>query len=140
MPVLRRHGMHGEIFMDPAGAEPITGTLLASMNGWTLDMARDKVDVTAFGDPNKVYVQGFMDIKGTLKGWWEALASRPLFDVAMGDTPCGLKLVPSSLDSTAFYSGLAYLDASIEVAADGAVSISGNFAAAGPWAIAPAGP
>src|SRR4030095_486164 len=121
MPVLRRHGMHGEIFMDPAGVIPVTGTLLASMNGWTLDMARDKVDVTAFGDTNKIYVQGFMDIKGTLKGWWEALASRPLFDVAMGDIPCGLKLIPSSLDATAFYSGLAYLDTSIEVTSDGAV-------------------
>jgi hypothetical protein len=137
MAVLRRHGMHGEVSLDPDGSATPVYAVVASLNGFSIEMTRDKVDVTAFHDPNKVYVQGFMDIKGTLKGWWEALASRALFDVAMGDVPCGLKLVPSTLDPTAFYSGLAYLDTSIEVAADGAVSLSGNWAAAGPWAIDP---
>ena len=135
MPVLRRHGSKGQVLMDPEGT--ITYVAIASLNGWTLDMTRDRVDVTAFGDTNKTYVQGLADIKGTIKGWWEALASRPLFDVALGDVPCGLKLVPSELDPTAFFSGLAYLDASVEVAADGAVSLSGSFGAAGPWTIDP---
>lgn len=127
--------MHGEVSMDPTGST--TYAVLASINGFTIEFSRDKVDVTAFGDTNKVYVQGFADIKGTLKGWWEALASRTLFNVALGEIPCGLKLVPSTLDPTAFYSGLAYLDSSIDVAADGAVALSGNWAAAGPWAVAP---
>ena len=140
MPVLRRHGMHGEVSIDPA-ATPVTPVyaVVASVNGFTIEFTREKVDVTAFQDPNKVYVQGFADIKGTLKFWWEAVASRSLFDVALGDTPCGLKLVPSTLDPTAFFSGLAYLDTSIEVASDGAVSGSGNWAAAGPWTIDPPG-
>jgi len=141
MAVLRRHGMHGEVSMDPAGT-PVTPVyaVIASLNKFTIEFTRDKVDVTAFQDPNKVYVQGFADIKGTLGGWWEALASRALFDVALGDTPCSLKLVPSTLDPTAFYSGLAYLDASIDVAADGAVAVSGNWAAAGPWVVDPVVP
>lgn len=133
--------MHGEVSMDPAGT-PVTPVyaVIASLNKFTIEFTRDKVDVTAFQDPNKVYVQGFADIKGTLGGWWEALASRALFDVALGDTPCSLKLVPSTLDPTAFYSGLAYLDASIDVAADGAVAVSGNWAAAGPWVVDPVVP
>jgi hypothetical protein len=127
----RRHGSHGQILIDPTGgALPV---IVASMNGWTLDLARDKVDVTAFGDSFKQYVQGLPDIKGTIKGWWDAAASRSLFSVALGETAVTLKLFPSSLDASDFFQGPAYLDTSIEVAADGAVSLSGNFAGAGNW-------
>ena len=37
---------------------------------------------------------------------------------------------------THFFTGLAYLGAGIECAADGAVTISGSFVAAGPWTLA----
>src|SRR5262245_15306641 len=136
----RRHGYKGEVSMDASGGDPPTYVQVASMNGWTLDLTRDRVDVTAFQDTNKIYVQGLMDVSGTLSGWWEGIASRPLFDAAMGDTAVALNLVPSTLDPTAFFSGLAYLDASIEVTADGAISISGSFGAAGPWKLDPASP
>ena len=138
---LRRHGSKGSVEMDPTGASPGTLAVVASLNGWTLDLTRDRVDVTAFGDANKKYVQGLSDIKGTVKGFWEAIASRVLFDVAMGETPATLKLVPSTLDPTAFFKGLAYLDMSIDVAADGAVTLSGTFGAADDWTLEPpAGP
>lgn len=127
----RRHGSNGQILIDPTGgASPV---IVASMNNWTLDLARDKVDVTSFGDRFKQYVQGLPDIKGTIKGWWDAVHSRALFSAALGETPVTLKLIPSLLDTTDFFQGPAYLDASIEVAADGAVSISGGFAGAGDW-------
>lgn len=127
----RRHGSNGQILIDPTGgASPV---IVASMNGWTLDLARDKVDVTSFGDRFKQYVQGLPDIKGTIKGWWDAAASRSLFSVALGETPVTLKLIPSLLDASDFFAGPAYLDTSIEVAADGAVAINGNFAGAGDW-------
>ena len=67
----RMYGSEGQIKMDPTGAGGITAVAVASMNAWTLNMARDKADVTAFGDPNKVYVQGKPDIKGTIGGWFD---------------------------------------------------------------------
>lgn len=135
---LRRHGSKGEVAVDETGAGT-TYVPIASLNGWTLDLTRDRVDVTAFGDTTKIYVQGLPDVKGTIKGWFEAIASRVLFDIALGDVAVMLKLTPSKLDATTFFSGLAYLDASIEVAADGAVSVSGSFAGAGPWTVDPPG-
>jgi len=128
---MRIHGSKGQVMMDPTGADLTVA--VGSLNSWTLDMARDKVDVTAFGDPNKQYVQGLMDIKGTIGGWWDSAISGDLFDVAQGDTAAKLKLVPSTLEPTFFWSGLAYLDASINVSATGAVAITSNFVAAGPW-------
>lgn len=129
------YGSHGEILADPTGAVPGVPVAIASMNAWTLSMARDKADVTAFGDTNKVYVQGLPDLKGTLGGWFDSDEST-LFEIAMGTVAALLKLVPSSLVATFFWSGLAWLDASIDVKATGAVSVSGNFVAAANWTMA----
>jgi hypothetical protein len=119
--------------MDPTGGT--TTVAVADLNKWTLDMARDQVEVTAFGDVNKQYVLGLPDVQGTYGGWWTSVSSPPLFDVAQGTTAVTLNLVPSTTEPTYFFEGLAYLDASIDVASDGAVSLSGKFVGAGPWAL-----
>lgn len=123
--------------MDPAGGAGTTPVPVASMNSWTLNMARDKADVTAFQDANKVYVQGLPDIKGTIGGWFDT-DELAIFDVALGDTSAFLKLTPSTLFPTYLWKGLAWLDASIDVKATGAVSVSGNFVAAADWTREPA--
>jgi hypothetical protein len=132
----RIHGSHGEVMMDPTGGA--TPVAVASLNKWSLDMARDTADVTAFGDTTKQYVMGLPDVKGSIGGWWDSATSPDLFDVALGNVAAFLKLIPSSLEPLFFFSGLAYLSASIEVSATGAVSISGSFVGAGDWALATA--
>jgi hypothetical protein len=129
----RKHGSGGEIRMDPTGGA--TAAAVGDLNAWTLDMARDQVDVSAFGDSNKQYVLGLPDVKGTYGGWWNSASSPDLFVVAQGKTPVLLELVPAVDDNTFFFTGPAYLDASINVSATGAVSISGNFVAAGDWGL-----
>lgn len=126
----RIHGSKGQILMDPTGGA--TPVVVASMNSWTLEMNRDRVDVTAFGDTFKQWVQGLPNIAGTLTGWYEN-TELDIFDVAQGDTAALLKLVPSSLAATHFWTGPAYLDASINVSATGAVSISSTYVGAGDW-------
>lgn len=133
------YGSKGEIKMDPAGGTGAAAVAVASMNSWTLNMARDKADVTAFGDPNKVYVQGLPDIKGTVGGWFDT-DDVSIFDVALGDTSAWLELTPSSLFPTFLWKGLAWLDAAIDVKATGAVAISGNFVAAAGWVREPVVP
>lgn len=136
------YGSKGEIKLDPAPPIPPTTPVLqtiASMNSWTLNMARDKADVTAFQDPNKVYVQGLPDIKGTVGGWFDT-DDVTIFDVALGDVAAFFELTPSTLFPTFLWKGLGWLDASIDVKATGAVSISGNFVAAAGWTREPVGP
>jgi hypothetical protein len=130
----RQHGSLGQVSIDPAGGT--TYVAVAALSAWTLDMTRELVPVQAFGDPNKQYVQGLPDIKGTLGGWWDpTVTPTAIFAVALGSIPVGLKLTPSTLTPATFFSGLAYLDASVNVSATGAISISGNWAAAGPWSV-----
>jgi len=131
------YGSKGEISLDPTGGT--AAVALASMNAWTLNMARDKADVTAFGDPNKVYVQGLPDIKGTLGGWFDT-DEMNMFDVALGDVAAALQLTPSTLFPTFLWKGLAWLDAAVDVKATGAISVSGNFVAAAGWTREPVGP
>ena len=135
----RRHGSKGSIEIDPSGGA--TTVPVGSLNSWTLDLERDKEDVTCFGDTNKQYVMGLQDIQGEIEGVWDEAESPDFLRIALGDVPVMLKLVPSTVTPTFFFTGLAYLDAGIECPADGAVTISGSFVAAGPWSLEPpAGP
>lgn len=136
---MRIHGSKGQVKADPANAEPPVTVALVSLNTWTLDLSRDTVDVTAFGDLFKQYVVGLPDCKGTVGGWWDS-SDPTLFDIALGDTPCFLELVPSSLEPTFMFKGPAYLSASINCTATGAVSVAGDFVGAGEWLRMPAAP
>lgn len=126
----RYHGQKGALYGS------VTGTGVAapfiSLSAWTLDMATDKVEVTAFQDTNKTYVIGLKDISGTLTGWWDS-ADDSIFDAA--ESPDGVKLYlyPATTAASIYFYGPAYLDASINVPVTGAVAVSGNFVAAGSW-------
>lgn len=125
---MRYHGKKGQVKL---GADTATATAVASLNKWSLNAATDKADVTAFGDTNKQYVQGLPDLKGSLGGWFDD-AEEAMWEAAEGGIPVFLELLPAS-DKTVKWSGLAYLDCSIDVPATGPVAISGDFVAAGPW-------
>src|SRR5262245_55413364 len=127
----RIHGKHGEVQMDPTGGA--TAVAVADLNAWTLDMATDRVEVTAFGDTNKTRVAGLADFSGTIGGWWNSASTPAYFDAVLAGTPVTLKLVPNKLEPTYLFSGLANVDGSINVSATGAVSMSGKWDAAGNW-------
>jgi hypothetical protein len=132
----RIHGSHGSIKIDPTGG--VTAVAVASVNKWDLDLSKDLVDVTCFGDTNKQSVMGLANYAGTLEGCWDSTTTpTQIFDVVFGTAACTLHLIPSTVEPTFFFSGLAYLDGAIECDAKGAVTWSGKFAAAGPWTMAP---
>ena len=130
----RYHGNKGVVYGSVTG----TGTAvnMVSLSAWTLDMATDKVEVTAFGDLNKTYVQGLRDIKGTLSGFWDS-ADDSLFDASESADGMKLYLYPASTAATIYFYGPAFIDASINVSVSGAVTVSGNFVANGSWSRKP---
>jgi hypothetical protein len=132
----RQHGSKGQVLIDPAGGT--TYVAVASLTSWTLDASRDRADVTAFGDTNKQAVQGLPNYTGTIGYIWDPTTTpTQLWDVVLGDVAVGLKLVPSTLTATNFFSGLAYLDGSINVSSSGAITGSASWVAAGNWTLAP---
>ena len=126
----RYHGGKGLVLLSTTGSG--TATTGVGFSTWTLDKATDKVEVTAFGDTNKTYVQGLPDVKGTLSAWFDS-TDDALFDASESTDGCKLYLYPSSNALSIYHYGPAWLDASIEVDVKGAVSISGSFVANGAW-------
>jgi len=128
-------GAHGQVLADPTGGS--TAVAIANLNKWDLSLATNKIDVTSFGDTNMTYVTGLPDVKGSLAGFW-ASDEVTVFKIALGTIAAFLKLLPSSLEATVYFSGKAWLDANVAVDNKGAVTIGGTFVAAGPWTLTPA--
>jgi hypothetical protein len=130
----RYSGGRGVIYLSTTGAGAATATV--ALSNWSLDKATDKYDVTAFGDPNKQYVQGLRDVKGSISGWFDD-TNDALFDGSESADGVKLYLYPSADAPTIYHYGPAWLDASIEVPVSGPISIKGSFVAAGAWSRKP---
>ncbi len=129
----RHHGKGGQLQMDVTGGP--TPIAVASLDYWDLDMTTQKVKVTAFEDPNEVYVIGRPDIKGTYKGWYDSVNGLVLFDAIQSAVAPSLKLLPDKATVTNAFSGNAWLDGKISVDSNGAVAMNGSFVAAGAWTL-----
>lgn len=124
------HGKGGVVYMSTTGAGTAVNVVLLS--SWSLDKGTDTVETTAFGDPNKTYVQGLPDISGQLSGFFDS-ATDQLFDASESTDGVKMYLYPTSLAPTIYFYGPAWLDASITTEVSGAVKISGKFKANGAW-------
>jgi len=125
------HGKNGAIYLNgPKG----TGVKVAVKTAWTLNLSRDRVDATVFGDTNKTSLVGLRDISGTFEG--------------LLDTSGDLLLTATTEQEKAVYlyaddgttpvlvgSGNAFIDAVINASNADAVKITGNFFAQGPWVV-----
>lgn len=125
-------GRKGVVYLSTTGSGNATNVI--KLNQWTLNRTTDKIEVTAFGDANKTYVQGLPDLQGTFSGFWDDTEAKP-FTAASSADGVKLYLYPSA-DATSKYAyGPAWMDVSIDTSVSGAVTISGNFAANGSWGL-----
>jgi hypothetical protein len=129
-----KSGKFGTVKM---GVDAMTAVDVISLNNWKISLATERQDVTCFLDTNKVYIPGMRDVSGSVGGFYNS-AELTLIEATDDDVPVTLVLVPNTNEATVVFSGLAYIDAEIEVPVSGAPTLSGNFGAAGPWTI-PAG-
>jgi hypothetical protein len=125
------HGKNGAIYL---GGLKGTGTKITSKTEWTLNLSRDYVDATIFGDVNKTYLVGLKDIQGTFAGLLDVsgdfqvnAASSDAIDIYLyaddGATPILIAHGP----------GL--MDASISASNTDSIKTTGNFRAAGAWTV-----
>lgn len=128
-------GRNGLVKYDAAGTTP---TEIISINEFKISWKTPKQKVTCFGDTNEVYIPGLPDVQGSLNGFWNS-ADVTLFEAALADVPGLLELTPNDTEPTFKFSGLAYLDADLDVKVDSAPVVTGTWMAAGPWTMAPAG-
>lgn len=113
----------------------INGTTVVGLSDWTVDMSNEQIEVTAFGDTNKTYVQGFPDLKGTFAGFWDDTEDA-IWQATQGVVPVYLSIYPSINASSAYLYGPAWLSASLSASSKDAVKTSGTFTASESWTIA----
>lgn len=112
------------------GAIKVAGVKVAVKTDWTLNLARDTVDVTTFGDTNKTYVVGLRDISGTYAGLLD-MSGDTLLTAASEDAK--LIALYAEEGGTVTATGSGFIDAAITCSVGDAVRITGNFRAQGPW-------
>lgn len=123
----RIHGRNGRVYMNLTSggtAEPI-----AFLNSWSITFAVDKPEVTAFGDPNKVYVAGLPDASGEFSGFYDD-ATVQTYTAASDGIARKFYLYPSTLTNTQYWFGTILPDFSVNAAVDGPAAISSSWNAA----------
>jgi hypothetical protein len=129
--VARYHGRKAAIYLATTGTG--NASQLSAATAWTLDGATEKIDVTAFRDPNMVRVQGIPDRSGTFSAFWDDTDGK-LFTGAESDDGVKLYLYMDVENKpTAYFYGPAWVDFSINVGVKDAVQVSGNWVANGAW-------
>lgn len=109
-----------------------TASAVVGLSSWSLDQSADPIEVTAFLDTNKTYLQGLKDIKGSFDGFWDDSETK-LF--AGADSADGVKmyLYPSLDRPTSYHYGPAWVNTAMNVGVADAVKVTANFIANGAW-------
>jgi hypothetical protein len=136
------HGKHASLYIggpkDPS--TPLTpgvgyGIRVANKTEWSLNLGRDYVESTVFGDTNKTYLVGLRDLQGNYTGFLD-VSGDLLLEATTSDTILlYLYAEDTSTDGTLIASGPALFDANVTAAINDAVKMTGNFRASGPWAV-----
>lgn len=120
-------GRSGRLYMNLTSggtAEPV-----AFLNNWSLTFANEKINVTGFGDAGMVYVSGLPDTQGTYAGFYDD-ATVQMYTAAVDGVARKFYLYPDNTSTGKYWFGTAIFDMNIDSSVDGAVAISGSFAAA----------
>lgn len=124
----RKHGKLGRVYFAVASggtAAPFTGAAQ-----WTIGFATDKQDVTAQGDNNKQYVNGFPDIGGSINGFYDD-STAGLYVAAADGLKRKAYFYPDATDNTRYWHGEIVVDVSFDSAVSNGTPFAGEWKAAG---------
>jgi hypothetical protein len=128
------HAKNAAIYLNAAKDQ--SGALkVAAKASFTLNLGRDYVDATTFGDSNKTYLTGLRDISGQWEGFVDVsgdlLVNASAEDIKQvylyGDDRSGFEILLAH--------GPALFDATITASVSDGLKANGNFRASGSWTV-----
>jgi hypothetical protein len=133
--VSRIHGRNGIAYVSvdgALGANP-TAAPMAYLSAWSMNFTVAKVDVTAMGDPNLIWVSGLPDASGDFTGFYDT-ATAQTYVAATDGLPRNFYLYPTALPAQLpqYFFGLILPDYSITGGVTAAVSLKSTWNAASP--------
>lgn len=123
----RIHGRRGRIYLEIASGA--TAEPLPFIAKWAINHSTDKVEVTAMGDNNKVYVAGLPDATGTFSGSYDN-ATAQTYTAAVDGLARKFYLYPDLTTNTQYWFGTILVDLSVDGGVDQAVNMSASWNAA----------
>lgn len=109
---------------DTAQAEP-----LPFFASWSINFETEKIEVTAMGDNNKVYLSGLPDASGEFAGFYDD-STNQTYTAAVDGLPRKFYLYPNTTDNTKYFFGTVLPDFSVNAAVNGAAEVSAKWSAA----------
>lgn len=130
----RIHGRNGIAYVavnSGAAASP-----MAFLTDWSINFVVNKVDVTAMGDPNLIWVAGLPDASGDFSGFYDT-ATAQTYVAATDGLPRNMYLYPSTLGAQGaapgqYFFGTILPDYSVTGGVAAAVSLKSTWNAASP--------
>ena len=127
-----RAGRNADIKIDTSSGGAGSAVTITSKNKWTLDQSVDTFEVTAFQDPNKSYVVGLPDAKGTLEGFWDS-ADNNVYNLIGSSVARKIYIYPDAVNNLAtYFFTTAFFSVKSDGATKDAVDFSLTFVGAGP--------
>jgi hypothetical protein len=123
----RLAGRNGRVYMGLASggvAEPV-----AFQASWSMNFTTNKIDVTAMGDANKIYVAGLADAGGQFAGFYDDVTVQT-YTAATDGVPRKFYLYPTVSSNAQYFFGTVLPDMTIDATVDGAIGVSASWAAA----------
>lgn len=120
-------GRNGRIYMGIASggtAEPV-----AFQAEWSINFTTPKIDVTAFGDPNKVTVAGLPEATGAFSGFYDESTAQA-YTAAVDGVARKFYLYTNTTTNTQYFFGTINPDVSFSSSVSGATTVSSNWEAA----------
>lgn len=125
---MRIHGRNGMCYV--AIASGAAASPVAYLSDWSINFTVDQVEVTAFGDPNKLYVSGLPDASGDFSGFYDD-SSRQLYTAARDGVSRAFYLYPSlTQDPNQYWFGQILPDFSVTGGISATVAIKSTWKAA----------
>jgi hypothetical protein len=122
----RIHGKQGVVYCgiaSGAAASPV-----AFMSDWTMNFTLDKVEVTAMGDKNKVYVAGLPDANGDFTGWYDDVTSQT-YIAAVDGVARNFYLYPNTGNQLNYFFGTIFPDFNVTGGVSKAVDVKATWVA-----------
>lgn len=138
----RIHGRNGIVYigLTGPGGGLATGTAIASpmafLSDWSINFVVNKVDVTAMGDPNLIWVAGLPDASGDFSGFYDT-ATAQTYVAATDGLSRNMYLYPSTVGAQGanpgqYFFGAILPDYSLSGGVTAAVSLKSTWNAATP--------
>ena len=126
---MRIHGRNGIIYLSITNGTPAVP--IAFQSDWTFNYTVAKVDVTAMGDPNLIYVPGLPDASGDFNGWYDDSTSQTLVS-ALDGLSRNFYLYPNKNTPQYYFFGAIFPDFAAAGGVSAGVSTKATWNAASP--------